>query len=88
MSIGEDVATILPNPAIHISFQDEEKIAGFDGCNNIMGTYSLDDQILKIGPIMSTMMACSGDQTTTNLVHKALNVVNSYRITLKSMELR
>ena len=52
-----------------------------------MGTYTLKEQVLKIGPIMSTMMACAGDQTAVNLFHKALNTVDSYQIKPSSMEL-
>ena len=34
------------------------RVTGFSGCNNLMGSYTLDGNRLALGPLAGTMMAC------------------------------
>lgn len=43
---------------VHMTLTADGKIHGFSGCNQFMGTYRLDGDRLKIGPLASTRMAC------------------------------
>jgi heat shock protein HslJ len=43
------------------SFLPDGLIEGFGGCNNFSGQYSVDGDAITIGPLMSTMAACSDE---------------------------
>jgi heat shock protein HslJ len=49
------------------------RLTGFAGCNNFSGSYTLDGNQLKIGPVASTQMACPEPGSSTEAAfHKAL----------------
>ena len=55
---GEIAAAFSKQPVLELHL-NEMRFAGNDGCNQIMGTiHTIDSNILKLGPGMSTMMAC------------------------------
>jgi heat shock protein HslJ len=41
-----------------VQFGSGGRVTGFGGCNRFRGTFSFRDGALKIGPLMSTRMAC------------------------------
>jgi heat shock protein HslJ len=41
-----------------VQFGSGGKVSGFGGCNRFRGSYTFRDGALKIGPLMSTRMAC------------------------------
>lgn len=46
---------------IHLVLHSEnQRVAGFSGCNNMMGNYVLEGDKLRFGQMGSTMMACVG----------------------------
>jgi len=52
-----------PNPAISsreqfVAFKADGAINGHAGCNRFFGQYELEGDVLKIGPLASTKMAC------------------------------
>jgi heat shock protein HslJ len=50
------------------------RLSGFAGCNNFTGSYSLDGNQLKIGPVASTQMACpEPGSSIESTFHKALS---------------
>jgi heat shock protein HslJ len=44
----------------HLMFRPEGTLTGADGCNSLRGSYKADGAALTIGPVMGTLMACSG----------------------------
>lgn len=50
---------LVNNPKINVQFMDAERIAGSGGCNRFVGNYRLVGNRLKLGPIVSTKMACT-----------------------------
>ena len=50
------------------------RLTGFAGCNNFSGSYALDGDQLKIGPVASTQMACPEPGSSIETAfHKALS---------------
>lgn len=59
--ITEQASDIRP---LSLSLQDGGKLSAFTGCNNAMGSYSVDKGSLKVSQLASTMMACFPDAMT------------------------
>lgn len=55
---GEDASE---QPSLTI--QDDGKFAGTDGCNRLMGSYTVTDGVIDFGQTASTMMFCEGVDT-------------------------
>ncbi len=57
------------------------RLTGFAGCNNFSGSYTLDGDQLKIGPVASTQMACpEPGSSIENAVHAALSGTLRYAV--------
>jgi heat shock protein HslJ len=57
------------------------RLAGFAGCNNFSGSYTLDGDQLKIGPVASTQMACPEPGSSVETAfHKALSGTLRYAV--------
>lgn len=52
-------AVVIPNP-VTLTFS-EDRVAGRSGCNQYSGAATYDNHHIKIGPMISTKMACIGD---------------------------
>lgn len=44
-----------------VRFEEEGRVSGFSGCNRFSGTYSGWPDTLTFGPLVTTRMACPGD---------------------------
>ncbi len=76
-----------PGPRIpHLRFE-QDKVSGFDGCNNFFGNYTREGNELTFGPLASTRMACPQIKEIDMEVNRALAATTRYRITGNSMEL-
>jgi heat shock protein HslJ len=62
------------------------KIQGSAGCNRMKGTYQLDGEKLKFGPVATTRMACPAMQTETAFL-KALEATTRYEVKGSSLTL-
>jgi heat shock protein HslJ len=62
------------------------KVQGSAGCNRMTGTYQLDGQKLKFGPLATTRMACPDMQTETAFL-KALEATTRYEVSGSSLTL-
>jgi heat shock protein HslJ len=62
------------------------KVQGSAGCNRMRGTYQLDGDKLKFGPLATTRMACPAMQTETAFL-KALKQATRYEISGSSLTL-
>ena len=72
-------------------FGKDGTLSGNGGCNNYSGPYTVDGDKIKIGPLASTMMACSDpegvmEQETQYLA--ALQMAESYQVEGQVLELR
>jgi len=47
----------------HLSLSSDGRLAGSDGCNRLAGGWSLRDEIIEFGPLVSTLMFCEGVDT-------------------------
>lgn len=55
---GEDVAKLYTGKVPTIVFAADGKVSGNGGCNSYRGTYTLEENTVTFGPLMSTKMAC------------------------------
>ncbi|MFC4223044.1 META domain-containing protein [Lysinibacter cavernae] len=46
-----------------LTFAEDGKISGFDGCNTLMGSWERTDSGVDFGQLASTRMACDGVDT-------------------------
>lgn len=61
--------------------KDDKTISGSGGCNRYNGTYTLsDDGSFKVGPVMSTKMACVNGGNGETVYYQALDAVNKIRV--------
>jgi heat shock protein HslJ len=65
---------------------DGRKVQGSAGCNRIRGTYKLDGEKLKFGPLATTRMACPAMETETAFL-KALEATTRYEVNGSSLTL-
>lgn len=84
----------------YIQFIEGEKIAGNGGCNRFGGLYVQDGDSLKIGPLMSTEMACMNlkeeslffavleDTRSADISHLTLALKDEDGITLLTLKRR
>lgn len=50
------------DPPMTIQFTADGKVAGFGGCNNFTGTYTLEGREMAFGPMASTRKSCGPAQ--------------------------
>ena len=63
---------------LNMSFsQKDQQVGGNSGCNNYGGKFSIKGNDISFGQMMSTMMACIGDNTEDRFF-SALDQVKSY----------
>src|SRR5262249_27111630 len=48
-----------PSNAPSVRFE-AGRVEGFGGCNRVAGSYAIEGDLLKLGPLAGTMMACPG----------------------------
>ncbi len=58
-------------------FSEEFTVAGFAGCNQYNGGYSIDQDAIVIGPLLATRKACEADATT---------IENEYLLTMELVD--
>ena len=73
---------------IHIILKNQDhRVQGFAGCNNIMGSYELKEgTFIQFKKIASTLMACP-DMSTEDALKKVLEKVDNYSISGKHLSL-
>jgi heat shock protein HslJ len=64
-----------------LSFSADGRLSGSTGCNRLNGSYTLTDNKLAFGPMMTTRRACPSSQGQLEIaVEKALDKVNGFEI--------
>ncbi|MDN6179745.1 MAG: META domain-containing protein [Halomonas subglaciescola] len=59
---------------------DNQRVAGATGCNQLMGSYALDDQQIAFQQLGTTMMACQDGADTERAFLTALNQTDTWEI--------
>lgn len=70
----------------HLVFTSEMRVHGSDGCNNIGGGYTLNDDQLGFTQMISTMMACIDNEAQAQEFTAALEKVVTYHIDGEQLE--
>lgn len=79
---NEPVSPLAGEKRPHILLDSSQKKAtGFAGCNNFFGSYEIDEDALKFGPVGSTRMACPDLQLNLETAFfNALDQTNRWEI--------
>jgi copper homeostasis protein (lipoprotein) len=74
--------------APHLVFaSDTLQVSGSGGCNRITGSFTLEGDQMRLGPLAGTMMACANGMEQEQRFLKSLNRVERYRISGQQLEL-
>jgi len=83
------VVSVSGDVSLSVAFGPDGHVEGFGGCNNFSGGYSVTGDSIAIGPLMSTMKACSdtidaqeGEYLT------ALQAATKWQVQTGTLELR
>lgn len=57
------LAQLAPSSGVTLQFESD-RLAGYSGCNQYSGSYTLRGDVLTAGPIGATKRACAGDANT------------------------
>jgi uncharacterized lipoprotein YbaY/heat shock protein HslJ/uncharacterized lipoprotein NlpE involved in copper resistance len=71
----------------HLVLHDDNRLAGADGCNQILGSYRIEGDTIAFSQIASTMMACLQGMEQARRFTAALGSVARYRIVGRHLEL-
>lgn len=72
----------------HMVLDKDNRIAGSDGCNRMMGSYNLDGDKLTFGQLAGTMMACVKGGEYAKVFTETLTKVTTYSLHGDQLELR
>lgn len=89
INTGTGVASLLADTKVTATFGEDGTVSGSSGCNTYSGSFSLDGDVIEVGELASTMMACADDvmqQETAYLA--ALRSAAVYVIANNVLELR
>lgn len=72
---------LLDRSRARLDFGPDDRLGGHTSCNTLSARYTLDGTVLKIGPVVTTRMACSAQQLEQeDRVLTALELVASARV--------
>lgn len=66
---------------------DSGKVAGFAGCNNLFGAYTISGDTLQFNPVGSTKKFCNTGMDTESYLLQSLTLTNRYELKDRSMKL-
>lgn len=66
----------------------DRRASGFAGCNRMTGTYELQGDSLRLGPLALTRMACQNGMELEQAYVEALQATRTYSVSPTSLELR
>ncbi len=85
---GKPVTPAAEREPYVVLHSEGRRIAGFGGCNRLIGGYSLSGQKLSFSQMAGTMMACpDDDEQYERAFHQALGKAASWRIDGERLEL-
>ncbi|MFO8005687.1 YbaY family lipoprotein [Thioalkalivibrio sp.] len=71
----------------HLVFHEEDRLAGSDGCNRIVGAYALEDASIELSMLATTRMACLEGMAQARRFLETLEEVSQYRIIGRHLEM-
>ena len=89
MTLGGD-AVATPEGAREIQFvlhREGHRLAGFSGCNSMMGAYTLEHEKIVFSNIGGTRMACANTMDLELRVHQMFSSVAFWKISGESLSL-
>lgn len=84
---GTKVEGETPKPAFIELDPGTHRLSGSGGCNQLMGTYELEDHHLRLTGTTRTMMACASGMDTEDKLVKALEQVRGWKVSGETLEL-
>jgi heat shock protein HslJ len=87
IAIGNAIMQTWIDPEITALFE-EGLLSGYSGCNQYNAQYTLDGEVVTVGPIATTRRACEEERTERELEYlTALEKVTGYEISRDSLRL-
>lgn len=85
---GQPAASPPGTREVHLILQLQQRVAGFSGCNRLLGGYQVDGDRLSFTQLAGTMMACeSGAMDIERRFHAMLQKVARWRIEGEKLDL-
>ena len=72
----------------HIVLNAEKRVSGSDGCNSLMGSYTLEGDKITLGELAGTKMACMEGAEQSQAFNEVLTKVAAYSLHSDQLELR
>lgn len=66
---------------------EDNRVAGFAGCNRVAGTYQQEHDSLRLGPLILTRMACTSGMELEQQFTAALDAARRYQIVGRRLDL-
>lgn len=88
---NQAIVGVITGTSLTAEFGRDGTLSGNGGCNNYSGPYTVDGDKIKIGPLASTMMACTdpdGIMEQEAQYLSALQMAETYQVEGKVLELR
>ena len=87
--LGDQPVVVVPDQdEPHLVLRSGDgRVAGFDGCNRLMGSYSIDGTAIAFGQMASTMMACPDEMEIGVGFAEALGAAVRFRLLAHHLEL-
>ncbi len=71
----------VPDTDAGLTFNEDGTVTGNSGCNGLGGDYTLEDDQITFGQIVSTLMACDDPRMAQeDAVHRVLTETATYKI--------
>jgi len=68
---GKDAKPLAGLPRPVTARFEAGRVSGFSGCNNLMGSYTIEGDHLKLGPLAGSLMACPEPATSIETAFRA-----------------
>jgi len=79
----------LPNAVPNLFFDDNGQASAFGGCNTFNGPYQASGDLITIGPLLGTQIACATDVSNQEATYlNAIQAAISYEMTMDTLILR
>jgi len=87
--LGDEPVVVEPDQSEpHLVLRSGDgRVAGSDGCNRVMGSYTIDGTSIDIGEMATTMMACPDGMETGAMFTEALGAAERFRLHAHHLEL-
>jgi putative lipoprotein len=88
LALAGTVVSALPSGReVHLVLQSGGRLSGSDGCNRIMGVYTLKGDAITFGQLAGTQMACADSADVEQRFRAALKGTSHWRIVGSRLEL-